>query len=227
MSNESDYSGEIAIIGMAGRFPGAKDIDEYWENLRAGKECITMFTDEELSGAGVPADLLANPKYVKAKGMMAGTELFDASYFGINPREAELMDPQHRLFLECSVEALENAGYDPGRYNDRIGVFAGAGMNTYILNLLSNRRLIEMVGGFQVMITNDKDYVPTLTSYKLNLRGPSVNVQTACSTALVAVHLACQSLIQGECDMALAGATSVAFPQKGGYMYTEGGIHSP
>ena len=227
MSNESDYFGEIAIIGMAGRFPGAKDIDQYWENLRAGKECITFFTDEELSAAGVRADLLNNSSYVKAKGMMEGTELFDASYFGINPREAELMDPQHRLFLECAVEALENAGYDPERYSDRIGVFAGAGMNTYIVNLLSNRELIEMVGGFQVMITNDKDYVPTLVSYKLNLRGPSVNVQTACSTALVAVHLACQSLLQGECDMALAGATSLAFPQKGGYMYTEGGIHSP
>jgi acyl transferase domain-containing protein/acyl carrier protein len=227
MSSHADRFDDIAIIGMAGRFPEANNIDEYWENLRAGKESITFFTDDELSAAGVPAELLNNPNYVKAKGMMEGTELFDASYFGVNPREAELMDPQHRLFLECAVEALENAGYDPDRYSDRIGVFAGAGMNTYILNLLSNRELIDMVGGFQVMITNDKDYVPTLVSYKLNLRGPSVNVQTACSTGLVAVHLGCQSLLNGECDIALAGAVSVAFPQKGGYMYTDGGIHSP
>ena len=227
MSSNADRFDDIAIIGMAGRFPGAKDIDEYWENLRAGKESITFFTDEELSAAGVPPELLNNPNYVKAKGMMEGTEWFDASYFGVNPREAELMDPQHRLFLECAVEALENAGCDPDRYSDRIGVFAGTGMNTYIFNLLSNRDLIDMVGGFQVMITNDKDYVPTLVSYKLNLRGPSVNVQTACSTGLVAVHFGCQSLLSGECDIALAGAVSVAFPQKGGYMYTDGGIHSP
>lgn len=227
MSNDSDGFGEIAIIGMAGRFPGAKDVDEYWQNLCAGKESISFFTDEELSASGVPPELLGNPNYVKAKGMMEGSELFDASYFGINPREAELMDPQHRLFLECAVQALENAAYDPDRYSERIGVFAGAGMNTYILNLLSNRDLVDMVGGFQVMITNDKDYVPTLVSYKLNLRGPSVNVQSACSTGLVAVHLACQSVLNGECDMALAGAVSLAFPQKGGYMYTEGGIHSP
>jgi acyl transferase domain-containing protein/acyl carrier protein len=227
MSSDADRFDGIAIIGMAGRFPGAKDINEYWENLRAGKESITFFTDDELTAAGIPLELLNHPNYVKAKGMMEGTDLFDASYFSVNPREAELMDPQHRLFLECAVEALENAGYDPDRYGERIGVFAGAGMNTYILNLLSNRDLVDMVGGFQVMITNDKDYVPTLVSYKLNLRGPSVNVQTACSTGLVAVHLGCQSVLSGECEVALAGAVSVASPQKGGYMYTEGGIHSP
>jgi acyl transferase domain-containing protein/acyl carrier protein len=225
--NDSDHFGEIAIIGMAGRFPGARDVGAYWENLCAGVESISFFSDAELIASGVDAETFNHPNYVKAKGVLEGSDLFDAAFFGLNPLEAEIMDPQHRLFLECAATALESAGYDSQRYGGRIGVFAGAAMNTYLINILSNRHLIDLVGGFQTMLSNDKDYVPTLVSYKLNLRGPSVNVQTACSTSLVAVHLAYQSLLNGECDMALAGAVSAGTPQKAGYMYTEGGIHSP
>src|SRR5439155_19927636 len=155
-------------------------------------------------------------------------DLFDAAFFGLNPQEVEIMDPQHRLFLECAWEALENAGYNPDTYDGLIGLFAGSSMNTYLLtNLLTNRELIERTGGFQTMLANDKDYLPTRVSYKLNLRGPSLNVQTACSTSLVAVCLACQNLLNYQCDMALAGGVSLTFPQKKGQLYQEGGIISP
>ena len=218
----------IAIIGMAGRFPGARNIDEFWQNLRDGVESISFFTDQEVEAAGVDPALLQNPHYVKAGGVLEDVELFDASFFGFNPREAEIMDPQHRVFLECAWEALENAGYDPESYEGLIGVYAGMSMNTYLLfNLLSNRHVIASVHSDQLAIGNGRDYLPTRVSYKLNLRGPSVNIQTACSTSLVAVHLACQGLLSYECDMALAGGVSIDIPQKRGYLYLEGGIGSP
>jgi acyl transferase domain-containing protein/acyl carrier protein len=218
---------EIAIIGMSGRFPGARNIDEFWRNLRDGVESISFFTDQELESSGINPVLLNNPNYVKAKGVLQDIELFDASFFGFNPREAEIMDPQHRIFLECAWEALEGAGYDPEKYKGLIGVYAGVHMNSYLLNnLYSNRDLIESVGDFETMIGNDKDFVTTRVSYKLGLKGPSVVVQTACSTSLVAVCLACQCLLSGECDIALAGGASINAPQKGGYLYYEGGIPS-
>ncbi|AFZ28246.1 polyketide synthase family protein (plasmid) [Cylindrospermum stagnale PCC 7417] len=218
----------IAIIGMTGRFPGANNVDKFWQNLVNGVESITFFTDEELIASGVDPALLNSPNYVKAKGVLEDIEMFDALFFGFTAKEAELMDPQHRLFLECAWEALENAGYDSEVYDGRIGVYAGAGLNIYLArNLISNHDLIESAGNLQVSIGNDKDYVPTRVSYKLNLTGPSINVNTACSTSLVTVHLACQSLLNYQCDMALAGGVSIYTPQKEGYVYQNGGIASP
>jgi len=223
--NNSDN--QIAIIGMSGRFPGAKDLIEYWRNLRDGVESITFFSDQELSSAGVDADRLNDPSYVKAYGALEGVELFDAGFFGINPREAEITDPQQRLFLECAWEALEDAGYDAERYEGAIGVYAGTGMNAYWINVLNDRELMAAVEPLQVVISNDKDFLATLVSYKMNLRGPSLTIQTGCSTSLVAVHLACQSLLNGECDIALSGGIRIGFRQNEGHHYREGGIASP
>ena len=220
---------EIAIVGMSGRFPGAKNIYEYWENLRDGIESITFYSDEELLEAGVRPEKLQNPAYVKAQGALDGIEEFDAGFFGVSPRDAAIMDPQHRHFLECSWEALEHAGYDPDQYEGAIGVFAGVGMNTYMMhNLLTNPGLLKSVGMFMVRHTsNDKDFLATRVSYAFNLKGPSINVQTACSTSLVSIHLAVQSLLNGESDMVLAGGSTFDMPQTRGYMFKEGEILSP
>jgi len=216
----------IAIIGMAARLPGAGNIDEYWQNLRAGKESITFFTDDELLAVGVDREVLNDPNFVKASGVLDGVDLFDASFFGFSPREAEITDPQQRLFLEEAWKALEHAGYDPETYPHLIAVYAGTGMNSYLYNLYSNPGLIDLLGRFQTLIGNDKDFLSTRVSYKLNLKGPSITVQTACSTSLVAVHLACQSLQYHQCDMALAGGVSIN-TGRAGYLYQEGGILSP
>jgi acyl transferase domain-containing protein/acyl carrier protein len=220
-----DESPEIAIIAMAGRFPGAASVEEFWENLRQGRETISFFSDEELLAAGVDAAELLDPSYVKARPILEGAELFDAEFFGYSPREAELMDPQHRLFLECAAEVLELAGYTE-RYPGQVGVYAGASISSYMYNIYSNPDLVDEVGTFPILIGNEKDAVATRVSYKLNLRGPSLAVQTFCSTSLVAVHLACQGLLSGDCDMALAGGVSVILPQKSGYLYQAGGIGS-
>jgi acyl transferase domain-containing protein len=227
--SETDYTGlEVAVVGMAGRFPGAGNLDEFWRNVSEGRETISFFADEELLLRGIDASLLQDPNYVKAEGVLADVELFDAAFFGLTPREAETMDPQHRLFLEEAWKALEHAGYDSSKYAERVGVFAGESVNSYLLNnLYPNRELMETVGGFQTVIGNDRDYLATHVSYKLNLKGPGITVQTACSTSLVAVHLACQSLLNRECDMALSGGVSVSVPQGTGGMYQEGGIISP
>ena len=227
-SHETISDSDIAIIGMNCRFPGAQCIDEYWQNLRDGVESITSFSDEELASSGVEYDLVCNPNYVKAGAVIPGIELFDADFFDFAASEAEMIDPQHRLFLECAWEVLESAGYDSESYKGSIGVYAGAGMNTYLYNnLYKNYILSEPARVFQTMITNDKDFLSTKVSYKLNLKGPSITIQTACSTSLVAIHLACQSLLNGECDMALSGAVSVRIPQKTGYLHQEGMILSP
>lgn len=219
---------EIAIIGMVGRFPGAKNIEEFWHNLRDGVESITSFTDEELKSSGIDTDTLNNPNYVKAGTVLENVELFDASFFGFNPREAETLDPQQRLFLECAWEALENAGYDSDQYQGLVGVYAGAGMNSYMFNLYSNQNIKNSIDHYQLFISSDKDFLTTRVSYKLDIEGPSVGIQTACSTSLVAVHLACRSLLSGECDIALAGGVSVSSSsQKAGYLYKEGAILSP
>lgn len=219
---------EIAIIGMSCCFPGAKNIEDFWQNLQDGVKSISFFDERELVASGVDPTLLSNPNYVKAGGVLSDIELFDASFFDFSAKEAEMMDPQHRLFLEHAWEAIESAGYDTQTYEGLIGVYAGLGMNTYLLNNLApNFNLLESAVAFQLMIGNDKDFLPTRVSYKLNLKGPSVNVQTACSTSLVAIHLACQSLLNGECDITLAGGVSVHVPQKVGYLYQEGMILSP
>lgn len=217
----------IAVIGMSGIFPGAHNVEEFWQNLRDGVESISRFTDAELELNG-DATLARDSRYVKSKAILDGVELFDASFFGFTPREAELADPQQRLFLQCAWSALENAGYDTQRFDGSIGVFGGVSFSHYLFaNLLSNRSLIDSSGFLQTSIRNRTDHLTTNVAYKLNLRGPAVTVQTACSTSLVAVHLAAQSLINFECDMALAGGSSISLPQKTGYMYQEGGILSP
>ena len=223
------YSGfEIAIVGMAGRFPGARNLDEFWHNLCHGVESITFFTDAELTSVGIDPDTIRAPQYVKARGIIADAESFDAAFFGYTPREAELMDPQQRVFLECAWEALEHAGYDAATYHGALGVYAGLSMNTYMLhNLYAHSDLIDLIGDYQTIIGNDKDFLTTRVSYKLNLHGPGVVVQTACSTSLVAVHLACQALLSGDCDMALSGGVCIKVPQTSGRWYQEEGIVSP
>ncbi|HEY0552880.1 MAG TPA: type I polyketide synthase, partial [Thermoanaerobaculia bacterium] len=218
----------IAIVGLAARFPGAGDAAELWRNLRDGVESIAVFTDEELAAAGVGPELLADPRYVRAKGALAGADLFDAPFFGFTPREAEVLDPQHRVFLECAWEALEDAGCDPARPAGRIGLWAGSGPSSYLLaNLLPNAAALERLGGFQVMLLNDRDFFATRAAYKLDLKGPAALVQTACSTSLVATHMACQSLLSGECDLALAGGSSISAPLRTGYLHQEGDVVSP
>lgn len=223
--NESD----IAIIGMAARFPGAQTTQAFWNNLRNGIESMTPLSDDELREAGVPQALLDNPDYVKLAAPLEDMEGFDAGFFGFSPRDATIMDPQHRHFLECAWEALEDAGYDPSRFPGAIGVFGGSGHNAYMpYNLLSNPDFAESVGFFLLRHTgNDKDFLTTRVSYQFNLKGPSINVQTACSTSLVAVHLAAQSLLAGECNMALAGGVTIELPHRVGYLYKEGEILSP
>ncbi|MFD3167089.1 condensation domain-containing protein [Herpetosiphon sp. NSE202] len=218
----------IAIIGMAGRFPKAASIAEFWANLRDGVESVSFFTDEELIQAGVSAEVLQHPQYIKARAALEKIDLFDAGFFGFTPREAEIMDPQHRFFLECAWHALEDAGYNPEQYDGAIGVYASTQLSSYLLaNLYPNREYLESVGPLAVRLGNDKDFLPTRASYKFNLRGPSMAVQTACSSSLVACHLAYQSLLDYQCDMALVGGVSITTPQKNGYIYEEGGIYSP
>jgi acyl transferase domain-containing protein len=210
---------------MAGRFPGAKSVEEFWENLSAGVESITFFSDEELIEAGIPRTIINDSRYVKAAPLLDGIELFDSHFFGYSPREAQFIDPQHRLFLECAWHALEHAGYDADRYEGRIGVFGGAAMNTY---LLFSGLLPHFISEYVLALTgSDKDFLATRVSYKLNLSGPSVAIQCACSTSLVALHFGCQSLLGGECDMALVGGVSVKVPQKSGYLHCEGDIFTP
>jgi amino acid adenylation domain-containing protein len=216
----------VAIVGMAGRFPGAGSVEELWQRLCRGDELVTFFSDEELLAEGVPRERLADPRYVRARGVLDGADRFAASFFEVSPREAEIMDPQQRVFLECAWEALEDAAIDPSRFPGRVAVFAGASENGYVRNLQANPGAVRAVGGYQAFLLNRNDFLPARVSYKLDLRGPSLNVQTACSTALVAVHLACRSLLEGECEAALAGGVSIAGVRRG-YLYEAGGIASP
>ncbi|WP_437320816.1 type I polyketide synthase [Sorangium sp. So ce385] len=225
-----DLGGAVAVIGMAGRFPGADDVDALWANVVNGVESITFFPEHEREAhAALPEAPGAAPvaPVVCAGGLLNGIEDFDAAYFEIPPREAQLIDPQHRLFLECAVSALEHAGCDPARTAGAIGVFGGCGPGAYLLQVVSRPDLVAAVGLRALTLANDKDYLTTRVSYKLDLRGPSVLVQSACSTSLVAVHAACQSLLGFETDVALAGGVSVAVPQKGGHVHVPGGIMSP
>jgi acyl transferase domain-containing protein len=224
----SEDSLDIAIVGMAGRFPQAADVAQFWRNLIDGRCAVRFFSDAELREAGVSPKLRDNPRYVAASGMLDDIDLFDADFFGYSPREAELMDPQHRVLLECAWEALERAGYDSERYPGLIGVYAGTGMNTYLLsNLDANPGLLETAGGRQLTLASSSDFLATRISYKLGLNGPSVNVQSACSTSLVAAVLACQGLHAYQCDMALAGGVAIDVMSRYGYLYQEDGALSP
>ena len=219
---------DIAIIGMAGRFPGARTLEAFWDMLQNGREAVRFFEDEELAAAGVAPEVLRDPSYIKAGTLMEDVECFDAAFFGYTPREAEMLDPQQRFFLECAWHALEDAGYVPGSFDGAIGVYAGVAWNTYLLsNLTTHPALFESAQAFQTFITNDKDFMPTRVSYKLNLKGPSIIIQTSCSTSLVATHMACMSLLDYDCDIALVGGVTLKVPQTAGYYYQEGGLPSP
>jgi acyl transferase domain-containing protein/acyl carrier protein len=222
---EVDYDATVAVIGMAGRFPGAGSVDAFWDNLLTGRLGLRELGDEELAAAGVSPAQLANPAYVRVSGSIDGYEMFDAGLFGCSRREAELMEPQHRIFLECCFEALEQAGYPPMQMPGRVGVFAGCGYPDYVMNILGT--VFEAGGTLMLAIGTERDSLASLASYKLDLRGPSVTVQTFCSTSLVSVHLAAQSLLNFECEVALAGGAFIPLPQHVGYVYEEGGILAP
>ncbi|MGN9785609.1 SDR family NAD(P)-dependent oxidoreductase [Nonomuraea sp. ZG12] len=225
---EGENSGtDIAIVGMSGRFPGASDVAELWSAIRAGASGITRFTDDELRAAGVPDDLLADPAYVKAAPVIEDVELFDAAFFGFSPKEAQILDPQHRLFLEHSHAALEDAGCDPKRFDGSIGVFGGCAHSSYMQNNLLPSGIGEVMGDLALGLANDKDSLTTRVAHTLGLSGPSYGVQSYCSTSLVAVCAAATSLAGFECDLALAGGVAVSVPQHVGYLYQQGGISPP
>ena len=232
MSKTADYSSmeEIAIIGAAGQFPESETLESFWQNLSQGKELITFFSDDELLEEGIDPSLLRNTHYMKAKGFLEHADCFDAEFFGFSRREAEVLDPQQRRLLEWAWSALEVAGYDSEQYKGLIGVFACSSLSSYFyLNLLP--QLYNSTQNLQdemlMVMGNEKDFLATRISYKMNLKGPSKSIQTACSSSLVAVHDACQSLLNYECDIALAGGVSITFPQKNGYLYSKEGISSP
>lgn len=217
---------DVAVVGMAGRFPGSNTVFEFWENLKNGTESISFFTADELDPS-IPDSVKSSPDYVRARGIIENAAAFDPTFFGINPKLAELMDPQQRIFLEICWEALEMSGNIPGKYPGIIGVFAGCRFNTYYSNnVLTNKALIDNVGAFQVGTVSDKDYIATRVAYALDLKGPAVNVQSACSTSLLAVAQAVESIRKGQCEVALAGAASVLVPVKSGHLYEEGAILS-
>ncbi|MBQ1017583.1 amino acid adenylation domain-containing protein [Micromonospora sp. D93] len=224
----SQPSGLVAVVGMACRFPGAQSIDEYWHNIRTGVESVREFTVEEMLADGADPSRLDDPAYVRAGTWLPGIDEFDAAFFGFTPREAQTLDPQHRMLLECAWHALEHAGYDPAGHAGRIGLFAGSGRSTYLLdNLASHPELMHTIGEHQLSIANDKDFLLSRVAYKLDLTGPAVTVATACSTSLVAVHLGRQSLLTGESDLVLAGGVSLFPAQRRGYLYHDGGVYSP
>ncbi len=225
--DEKNMTGlEIAVIGMAARYPGAEDIHQYWKKLKEGTECISFFSRDELLEAGVPAAQLDNPNYINACGFLENTDSFDASFFGYTPKEAEIMDPQIRLFHECVWTALENAGYEPGTYKGLIGLYAGASAPTgwHARAIISGK--VDEIGAYAAQQLIQREYLTLRISYKLNLTGPSFEINTACSTSLVAIHVACQSILNGECHMALAGGVTITRLEKTGYMFQTGMIHA-
>lgn len=219
---------DVAIIGIALRFPGASDPESFWQNLRSGVESLSHFSDAELRAAGIAPASFAQPGYVRSGFVVEHIDLFDAEFFGFSRRQAELTDPQQRLFLECAWEALERAGIDPARAPGPIGIYAGSSLSSYLLRYYATMQKLDgSANKLQMLIGNDKDYLASQAAYRLGLTGPCVSVQTACSTGLVATHLACQSLLGRECDVALAGAVTLRVPQKTGYLYEEGALFSP
>lgn len=227
-SDTRDQPDSIAIVGMSARMPGSPDLNAFWTLLRDGKEAIVQFSKEEMLAEGADPDVVNHEHCVAAKGYLSDVDLFDASFFGISPREAELIDPQHRVMLECAWEAMEEAGYDPAQYPGRVAIFTSAGMNTYLaFNILTNPGLMEQVGGFQLSIYNDKDFVPTRIAYSMNTHGPAIDIGTACSSSLVGVHMACQHLLTYQSDMVLVGGVTVHLPQKTAYVDEGGTAYSP
>ncbi|MGC2348159.1 MAG: beta-ketoacyl synthase N-terminal-like domain-containing protein [Mycobacterium sp.] len=233
-SSNSLPSNAIAIVGMAGRFPGANSVSAFWNNLRCGEESIVTLSEDELIAAGVGEKSLANHAYVKRAALLNGIDEFDADFFGFTPQAARMTDPQHRLFLQCAWHALEDAGYDPAQNDDSVGVYGTSSASGYLLhNLMSNydpNAIIGQGATFEMVnlsLQNDKDHLATRVAHQFNLRGPAISVQTACSSSLVAVHLACQSILNGECDMALAGGASIRVPHHVGYWYQPGSMVSP
>ncbi|QHQ34096.1 type I polyketide synthase [Algicella marina] len=229
VGGNTGFDTDIAIVGMSAHLPGARDINEYWTNLRDGVESIRRLSEEELQAAGENPSRMRHKNYVPSASILDDFEQFDADFFGFSPKESAIMDPQHRQFLEVAWEALENAGHPPENFPGLIGVYAGCGMGSYFyFNICSNPDLVDSVGMFLLRHTgNDKDFLSTRVSHIFNLQGPSINVQTACSTSLVATHYACQALLNGECDMALAGGVTIELPHKRGYIFEEGEILSP
>ncbi|WP_373635706.1 SDR family NAD(P)-dependent oxidoreductase [Yoonia sp. SS1-5] len=220
---------DIAIVGMAAHLPGADAVATYWQNLRDGKSAIRKLDEATLLEAGESPDRMRHRNYVSAAAMLDGFEMFDADFFGLSPKEAAIMDPQHRQFLEVSWEAFEDAGHPPETFTGPIGVFAGCGMGSYFyFNVCSNPDLVQSTGMFLLRHTgNDKDFLSTRVSHVFDLKGPSISMQTACSTSLVAAHYACQALLNGECDMALAGGVTIELPHGRGYIFEDGEILSP
>ena len=224
----------IAVIGMAARFPGANSPSAFWDNLRRGEESIVTLSEGQLAAAGVTQESLANPLYVRRAPLIDGIDEFDAEFFGMPPQTARMMDPQHRMFLQTAWHAFEDAGYDPAEYDGSIGVYATSGSSIYMVhNLLSHHDPNEIFAQgatfdlINMSLYNDKDYLATRVSHLFNLRGPSMTVQTACSSSMVAVHSACQSLLSGECDMVLAGGVSLRIPHQVGYWHEPGSMVSP
>jgi acyl transferase domain-containing protein/NADP-dependent 3-hydroxy acid dehydrogenase YdfG len=220
-------AGSVAIVGMSGRFPGAATLDRYWANLRAGRDCLVTLSEQELNDAGVGPEVTSDLRYVRRASVLEDIEYFDAGFFGINPREAQTIDPQHRLFLECVWHALEDAGYDPDRYAGSIGVYGGCLPNSYAGHLHRNPHFAEQVGAVAVALGNDRDYLTSRASFRMNLTGPSVNLQAACATGLLAVSQASDALLADRCDMAIAGAVAVRVPQRRGYLYEPDSMFSP
>jgi acyl transferase domain-containing protein len=225
--NQREYTGlEVAIVGMSCRLPGASNIHEFWENLKSGKKTTIRFTDKELEEAGIAKELINDPNYVKVKGYLNDTEYFDARFFGYTDKEASILDPQVRVLHECAYEALEDAGYDPERFDGLIGFYAGALAN-YLWEQYAFSRTDGFNEQFDAIHLIDKDFLSSRVSYKLRLRGPSISLMTACSTSLTAIHMACRALLMGECRMAMAGGVSIMLPAKSGYFYKEGTMLSP
>ena len=226
-SNPVSDSTAIAVIGMSCRFPGADNIDQFWNNLKNGVESVEILNEQDLRESGITADIYGHPNYVRSAPILNDIEMFDAGFFGFSPGEAKILDPQRRLFLMCGWEVFEDAGYNPYSLDIPVAVYGSAGVTQYYnAKLCGNDEIYKTAGEQQILISNDKDHLPTHLSYKLNLKGPSINVNTACSSSLVAVHLARMSLLLGECDMAIAGGASVMVPHKAGYMYVEDSILS-
>lgn len=227
MSSSEDGVESIAVIGLSVRVPDARTPDEYWRNICAKRESVTWFDNDELRAAGVPRGLYSHPAYVPAACVLPDADMFDAEFFGISHAEAAMLDPQHRLFLECAWEALEDAGHHPDRFDGTIGIYGGCFTNRYLLNLYANEEFIRSPAAYFARNYNDKDFLIGHAAYALNLRGPAVTIQTACSTSLVATHIACQSLLAHECDLALAGGVSVIVPLRAGYPALEGAMYTP
>lgn len=227
MLKKNEYGNRVAVVGFGCRYPDANNPQEFWSNLVAEKKSFTEFSNEQLLAAGVQPATFNNPNYVRIRGVVEGADLFDAEFFNFTPKEAELLDPQHRLFLECSWHALEDAGIDPFNTGKKISVFGGTGSPYHLAQALGDKQVQKYASGTSIITSNDKDYVTTRVSYKLNLKGASVNVQCACSTSMVAVVMGVDNLLNYQSDVVIAGGVTIEIPEHQGYMYLPGGLESP